>query len=89
MSLWGATVITNLFSAIPWIGQDLVEFLWGGLYTDEPHYKNVMLKILVNAGKSSILGFTYVLYLITLLIIYVKIVKTWRQSAGVRSIHTF
>ena len=26
MSLWGATVITNLMSAIPWIGKDLVEF---------------------------------------------------------------
>nr|QQY98353.1 cytochrome b [Blumeria graminis f. sp. tritici] len=30
MSHWGATVITNLMSAIPWIGQDIVEFLWGG-----------------------------------------------------------
>jgi len=30
MSLWGATVITNLISAIPWIGQDVVEFIWGG-----------------------------------------------------------
>ena len=30
MSLWGATVITNLLSAIPWIGQTLVEFIWGG-----------------------------------------------------------
>lgn len=30
MSLWGATVITNLMSAIPWIGQDIVEFIWGG-----------------------------------------------------------
>lgn len=30
MSLWGATVITNLLSAIPWIGQDFVEFVWGG-----------------------------------------------------------
>ncbi len=30
MSLWGATVITSLMSAIPWIGQDIVEFLWGG-----------------------------------------------------------
>ena len=30
MSLWGATVITNLVSAVPWIGQDIVEFLWGG-----------------------------------------------------------
>nr|AKC42425.1 cytochrome b [Colletotrichum siamense]AKC42426.1 cytochrome b [Colletotrichum siamense]AKC42429.1 cytochrome b [Colletotrichum siamense] len=30
MSLWAATVITNLISAIPWIGQDIVEFVWGG-----------------------------------------------------------
>lgn len=30
MSLWGATVITNLLSAIPWIGGDLVNFIWGG-----------------------------------------------------------
>jgi ubiquinol-cytochrome c reductase cytochrome b subunit len=30
MSLWGATVITNLMSAIPWVGQDVVEFIWGG-----------------------------------------------------------
>lgn len=30
MSLWGATVITNMLSAIPWIGQDFVEFVWGG-----------------------------------------------------------
>ena len=27
MSLWGATVITNMLSAIPWIGQDFVEFV--------------------------------------------------------------
>jgi ubiquinol-cytochrome c reductase cytochrome b subunit len=30
MSLWGATVITNLMSAIPWVGKDIVEFIWGG-----------------------------------------------------------
>nr|YP_009307945.1 cytochrome b [Eusyllis blomstrandi]AOR87118.1 cytochrome b [Eusyllis blomstrandi] len=30
MSFWGATVITNLFSAIPYIGKLLVEWLWGG-----------------------------------------------------------
>lgn len=30
MSYWGATVITNLFSAIPLIGQDIVVWLWGG-----------------------------------------------------------
>jgi ubiquinol-cytochrome c reductase cytochrome b subunit len=30
MSLWGATVITNLLSAIPWIGTDFVQLVWGG-----------------------------------------------------------
>jgi ubiquinol-cytochrome c reductase cytochrome b subunit len=30
MSLWGATVITNMLSAIPWIGHDFVQFVWGG-----------------------------------------------------------
>jgi ubiquinol-cytochrome c reductase cytochrome b subunit len=30
MSLWGATVITNLMSAIPWVGTSIVEFIWGG-----------------------------------------------------------
>ena len=30
MSFWGATVITNLFSAIPYIGVSIVEWLWGG-----------------------------------------------------------
>jgi len=34
MSLWGATVITNLLSAVPWIGSDLVEFIWGGFSVD-------------------------------------------------------
>ncbi len=36
MSYWGATVITNLCSAVPWIGQDLVEFIWGGMSVDNP-----------------------------------------------------
>jgi len=30
MSLWGATVITNLLSAIPVFGKDIVELIWGG-----------------------------------------------------------
>jgi ubiquinol-cytochrome c reductase cytochrome b subunit len=30
MSFWGATVITNLFSAIPLVGNTIVEWLWGG-----------------------------------------------------------
>jgi len=36
MSLWGATVITNLLSAIPWIGADLVGFIWGGFSVENP-----------------------------------------------------
>nr|YP_009919200.1 cytochrome b [Triatoma sanguisuga]QMP96844.1 cytochrome b [Triatoma sanguisuga] len=34
MSLWGATVITNLMSAIPYLGNDLVKWLWGGFSVD-------------------------------------------------------
>jgi quinol-cytochrome oxidoreductase complex cytochrome b subunit len=36
MSFWGATVITNLFSAIPGIGQSIVQLLWGGFSVDNP-----------------------------------------------------
>ena len=36
MSFWGATVITNLFSAIPWIGDAIVTWLWGGFAVDNP-----------------------------------------------------
>nr|WFQ83154.1 cytochrome b [Qianguimon aflagellum] len=34
MSFWGATVITNLFSAIPFIGTNLVQWIWGGFSVD-------------------------------------------------------
>nr|WKT11456.1 cytochrome b [Ptychadena goweri]WKT11469.1 cytochrome b [Ptychadena goweri] len=34
MSFWGATVITNLFSAAPYIGTDLVQWIWGGFSVD-------------------------------------------------------
>ena len=36
MSFWGATVITNLFSAIPLVGPDIVVWLWGGFSVDNP-----------------------------------------------------
>ena len=36
MSYWGATVITNLFSAIPWIGEDIVTLILGGYSVDQP-----------------------------------------------------
>ena len=34
ISFWGATVITNLLSAIPYIGIDLVQWVWGGFAVD-------------------------------------------------------
>jgi ubiquinol-cytochrome c reductase cytochrome b subunit len=34
MSFWGATVITNLFSAIPLVGESIVTWLWGGYSVD-------------------------------------------------------
>jgi quinol-cytochrome oxidoreductase complex cytochrome b subunit len=36
MSFWGATVITNLFSAIPFVGESIVQWLWGGFSVDNP-----------------------------------------------------
>uniref|UniRef100_A0A1X9ZNR3 Cytochrome b n=1 Tax=Decemunciger sp. AB-2017 TaxID=1980157 RepID=A0A1X9ZNR3_9ANNE len=36
MSFWGATVITNLMSAIPYIGAPLVEWIWGGFAIGNP-----------------------------------------------------
>ena len=36
MSFWGATVITNLFSAIPFFGDAITTWLWGGYSVDSP-----------------------------------------------------
>nr|QNM38661.1 cytochrome b [Macaca fascicularis]QNM38674.1 cytochrome b [Macaca fascicularis]QNM38739.1 cytochrome b [Macaca fascicularis] len=36
MSFWGATVITNLLSAIPYIGTNLVQWIWGGYAINSP-----------------------------------------------------
>nr|YP_004733458.1 cytochrome b [Auchenoglanis occidentalis]AWX90338.1 cytochrome b [Auchenoglanis occidentalis]BAK42315.1 cytochrome b [Auchenoglanis occidentalis] len=34
MSFWGATVITNLLSAVPYVGDALVQWIWGGFSVD-------------------------------------------------------
>nr|WNH38531.1 cytochrome b [Coryphaenoides rudis] len=34
MSFWGATVITNLMSAVPYVGNTLVQWIWGGFSVD-------------------------------------------------------
>ncbi|MBV8092713.1 MAG: cytochrome b N-terminal domain-containing protein [Acetobacteraceae bacterium] len=36
MSYWAATVITNLFSALPWVGHAVVTWLWGGFSVENP-----------------------------------------------------
>src|SRR5918912_927882 len=36
MSYWAATVITNLFSAVPVVGNDIVTLLWGGFTVGNP-----------------------------------------------------
>nr|AXI98803.1 cytochrome b [Pseudoniphargus sp. 6-Morocco A] len=36
MSFWGASVITNLFSEVPYIGPDIVRLIWGGVSVNSP-----------------------------------------------------
>jgi ubiquinol-cytochrome c reductase cytochrome b subunit len=36
MSFWGVTVITNFFSAIPYVGKSILEWLWGGFSIGNP-----------------------------------------------------
>jgi len=36
MSYWGATVITNLLSSVPYLGTDLVQVVWGGFSVENP-----------------------------------------------------
>lgn len=36
MSFWGATVITNFLSAIPWVGNEIVQWVWGGFSISNP-----------------------------------------------------
>jgi len=53
MSYWGATVITNLLSAIPVVGNDLVQLAWGGFCVlSAPFYSNVTLQTLLTAGTT-------------------------------------
>ena len=87
MSLWGATVITNLTSAIPWVGQDIVEFIWGGLcqlLIEEPDNSDVAKQILLNARIPPILVFGY-----SCAFTAVKKPNAWGEPAGVRGITAF
>jgi len=61
MSFWGATVITNLFSAVPWVGDAIVTWLWGGFAVDNP----------------TLVRFYSLHYLFPFLIVGVVIVHIW------------
>jgi hypothetical protein len=84
MSLWGATVITNLLSAIPVFGQDIVELIWGGFthnLTEEPYNSDIVLKILLIAGTfpNREIKYSYI-HSIT-----VKKLITRKKPAGIRN----
>ena len=51
MSFWGATVITNLFSAIPLVGEPIVTWLWGRLLGRQPDPQPLLLAALSPAVR--------------------------------------
>jgi quinol-cytochrome oxidoreductase complex cytochrome b subunit len=54
MSLWGATVITNLLSAIPWIGKDFVEFEFFNFFNAETIFYLIIFFSLTTIGALNI-----------------------------------
>ncbi len=61
MSYWGAKVITNLFSVIPFVGEDVVVWLWGGF----------------NVGDPTLNRFYALHYLVPFIIVGVVILHIW------------
>ena len=60
ISFWGATVITNLLSAIPYIGQIIVEWIWGGFSID-------------NATLNRFYSFHFILPLIIIILVIIHL----------------
>ncbi len=52
MSFWGAKVITNLFSAIPFVGDAITTWLWGGFAVDNPTLEPLLLAALPAALRA-------------------------------------
>ena len=63
MSLWGATVITNLFGTIPIIGDNLVILLWGGFSVDNPTLKRFFILHFLIPFIIAVLSILHILYL--------------------------
>jgi quinol-cytochrome oxidoreductase complex cytochrome b subunit len=50
MSFWAATVITNLFSAIPLLGESIVTWLWAGYAVGNPTLASLRMVVGQGAG---------------------------------------
>ena len=65
MSFWGATVITNLFSAIPFIGEGNSPVVMGWIFSRQSYFNQILYTSLLNTffnfriGSTSYLGITY------------------------------
>jgi len=82
-----ATVITNLLSAIPVFGPDIVELIWGGFpHYEEPYISDGILKILFDAKTPSKIEIGYEYNILnSCLILYVKKPTTRGQLAEVKN----
>ena len=69
MSYWGATVITNLFSVVPFIGDDIIDILLGGSYVN-------------NASLNRFFVLHYLFPFLIVLLIFVHIVSLWRFGSN-------
>lgn len=75
-----ATVICNLVSAIPWLGEDIVHFLWGGFNLEDPYYNLfIILKILLIAGISFLL-IKHINLLYNYIHIYIYVYINWKKN---------
>jgi len=63
MSLWGATVITNLFGTIPIIGDSLIVVLWGGFSVDNPTLKRFFILHFLLPFVMLVVSAVHILYL--------------------------
>jgi ubiquinol-cytochrome c reductase cytochrome b/c1 subunit len=71
MSFWAATVITNLFSAIPLVGESIVTWLWGGY----------------SVGNPTLNRFYSLHYLLPFVIVGVVVLHVWEDRARHRRVH--
>nr|YP_010274455.1 cytochrome b [Ricania fumosa]UJT96899.1 cytochrome b [Ricania fumosa] len=63
MSFWGATVITNLISAIPYVGDMIVKWMWGGFAVDNPTLNRFFTFHFILPFIVSILVMTHLIFL--------------------------